>query len=215
MRAEEFYRFGFHPAERDQFAECFGNFGDQRTAGHGNDDVVGKRPAELLGDFVAVRLRAFGIVGAQIHVDEAPLKAVGDLRAEAIDVIVVAVDAHDARAVDGGVEHFGGLEVGGDEDAGVETLLRGLRGDGVGEIAGGRTADGGEIEAARGGESGGDDAILEGKRREADGVIFEIEILQAPLGGELARSDERRAADGVRSGEILRGAEEVRSSATY
>ena len=48
------------------------------------------------------------------------MEAVGDLGAEAIDVIVIAVDAHDARAVDGGVENFGRLEIGGDEDAGVE-----------------------------------------------------------------------------------------------
>jgi len=72
-----------------------------------------------------------------------------------------------------------------------------LRGDGVGEIAGGRAADGGEIEAARGGESCGDDAVLEGEGRKAHGVIFEIEILQAPERGELVRGDQRRAADGV------------------
>src|SRR6202030_2153917 len=98
-------------------------------------------------------------VGTQIHVDEAPLEAVGNLRAQAIHVIVVAVDAHDARAIDRGVEDFGRLEVRGNEDAGIETLLRGLRSDGVGEIAGRRAADGGEMEATRGGESRGDNAI--------------------------------------------------------
>jgi len=41
-------------------------------------------------------------------------------------------------------------------------LLRGLRGDGVGEIAGGGATDGGEIKAARSGESSGDDAVFEG-----------------------------------------------------
>src|SRR2546430_3914387 len=48
-----------------------------------------------------MRLRAFGIVGAKVDVDEAPLEAVGDLRAQTVYVIVVPVDAHDARAVDG------------------------------------------------------------------------------------------------------------------
>jgi len=56
------------------------------------------------------------------------------LRAEAVDVIVVAIDAHDARAVNRGVEDLGGLEVRGNEDASVEALLRGLRSDGVSEI---------------------------------------------------------------------------------
>src|SRR5258708_38408154 len=128
------------------------------------------------------------------------MEAVGDLRAKAIHVVVVAVDAHDARAIDRGVEHLGGLEVRRNEDASVETLLCGLRGDGVGEIAGGRAADGGEIEAARGGESCGDDAVLEGEGRKAPGVIFEIEILQAPARAELMRGDQRRAGDGVWTG---------------
>ena len=110
-------------------------------------------------------LGAFGVVGAQIDVDEAPFEAVGDLRAEAIDVVVVAVDAHDARAVDGGVQDFGGLEIGGNEDAGVEALLRGLRGNGVGKIAGGGAADRFKSKAARGGQSGGDDAVLEGQAK--------------------------------------------------
>ena len=69
----------FDPAERNQFAEGFGDFGDERASGHRYDYVVREAPAKLFGDFVAVRLRAFGIVGAQIHVDEAPLEAVGDL----------------------------------------------------------------------------------------------------------------------------------------
>ena len=76
------------------------------------------------------------------------MKAVGDLRAEAIDVVVVAVDAHDARAVDGSVQNLGGLEIGGNKDAGVEALLRGLRGHGIGKIAGGGTAYGFEIQNA-------------------------------------------------------------------
>ena len=103
LGAEKFNGLGFHPAEGDKFTKRFGNFGDERAAGHGDNDVVGERPAQLLGDFVAVRLGAFGIVRAKIDVDESPLEAIGDLGAEAVDVVVVAVDAHDARTVDSGV----------------------------------------------------------------------------------------------------------------
>ena len=103
---KNFTGFCFHPAQGYEFAKCFGNFCDQRAAGHGHDNVVRQRPTQLLGDFEAVRLRAFGVVRAQIHVDQAPLKTVGDLRAETIDVVVVAVDAHDARAVNGGVQNL-------------------------------------------------------------------------------------------------------------
>ena len=101
-------------------------------------------------------------------------------------MIVVAIDAHDARAVDAVFRIFGGLEIGGNEDAGVKALLCGLGGHGVGEIAGGGAAHGSEVEAARGGKRGGDDAIFKGERREADGIIFEIEIFQAPFRGEFA-----------------------------
>src|SRR5437016_13592320 len=107
-----------------------------------------------------MRFRAFRIVGAQIDVDEAPLKAVGDLRAQAIHMIVVPVNAHDARAVDGGIENFRGLQVGGNEDAGVESFLRGLSCNGVGQSAGGRAAGGGRMNTARSRERRGYETVL-------------------------------------------------------
>src|SRR5215475_1837083 len=97
-----------------------------------------------------MRLGALGVVRAQIHVDQAPVKPIGDLRAETVDVIVVAVDADDAGAVNGGIQNFGRLEIGGDKDAGVEALLGGLRGHRVREVAGGGAADSFKLEAARG-----------------------------------------------------------------
>ena len=81
-------------------------------------------------------LRAFGIIGPQIHIDEAPLEAVGNLRAQPVDVVIVAVDAHDTGTVDGGVQHFCGFEICRNENAGIETLLRCLRGNGIREISG-------------------------------------------------------------------------------
>src|SRR5260370_39826047 len=60
------------------------------------------------------------------------------------------------------------------------------------------------MESARGGESGCGNAILEGEGREANGVVLEIEIFQAPLRGEIARGDQRRAANGAWSYEVFR-----------
>jgi hypothetical protein len=68
----------------------------------------------LLGDLVAYGLGAFGVVGAEVHVDEAPGVLVGDLGAEAVDVVVVAVNADKTRTIDLGVEDLCGFEVGGD-----------------------------------------------------------------------------------------------------
>ncbi len=182
LGAEEADRLVFDEAERDQFVEGFADFGNQRAAGHGNDDVVGQAPAELLGDFKADGLRSFGVVGAQIYVDEAPVVAIGDLRAEAIDVVVVAIDAHQRRAVDLGVENLGRLEIGGDKDEGLEAETRGVRSNGVGKVAGGRAADRIESEGLRIGQCDRDDAIFEAERGHADGVVLDVEIARADAG---------------------------------
>ena len=147
LRAEELHVLWLDQAERDQFLEGLVNLGDERAAGHGHDDVVGQAPAELLGDLIADGLRAFGVVGPQIDVHEAPLVLLADLRAEAVDLVVIAGDAHQARAEDVRAEHLGGLEIGGNEDPGLEAHARRLRGDGVGEIAGGGAAH--DLEAER------------------------------------------------------------------
>src|SRR5207245_7675254 len=128
---------------------------------------------------------------------------IGDLRAETIHMVVVAVDSHDARAVNGGVENFRGLKIGGNEHASVETLLSGLRRDGVGQIAGGRAADSFEFKAARGGQGRCDNTILEGKRRETDRVVLDVEVLYAEFFRKMARGNERRAANGIGRAEIF------------
>src|SRR5262249_37474899 len=157
----------------------------------------GQFPAELFGDFVAVSFRAFSVVGAEIDVDQAPAELVGDLRAQAVDVVVVAVDADDAAAVNGGVQHFGGLEIRREEDGGVEALLRALGGNGIGEVAGRRATDGLEPEALRSRKRRGHYAILKGKRGIVHRVILKVEILYAQAVAEIARPDQRRPSDGL------------------
>ncbi len=121
---------------------------------------------------------------------------VRDQGAEAVDVVVVAVDADEAGTVDQRVEDLGGLEIGGNEDGGLEAEARGLGGDGVGEVAGRGAADGGEAEALGVGERDGDDAILEGERREADGVVLDEEVVGADALAEISGADERGEAYG-------------------
>src|SRR5271156_116526 len=83
LRAEETHFLLFDQAERNQLLEGLADFRDERAAGHRHDNIVGQPPAELLGDLKAHGLRAFRVVGTQIHIDEAPVVAVGDLGAEA------------------------------------------------------------------------------------------------------------------------------------
>ena len=198
LRAEEAHgaRRLLDQAEKDELVEGLADLADQRAAGHGNDDVVRQAPAELLGDLVADGLRAFRVVGAQVDVDEAPVVLVRDQRGEAVDVVVVAVDADEARAIDERVENLRGLEIGGHQDAGLQSEARGLRGDGVREVAGGGAADRVEAELARVGQRNGDDAILEAERGKADGVVLDVEAGGADARAEAAGVDQRREADG-------------------
>ena len=176
--------------ERDQFVESLVDLGDQRAAGHGHDDVVGQAPAKLLGDLIADGLRAFGIVGPQIDVHEAPVVAFADLRAEAIHLIVISGDADQARAEDLRAQHLGRLEIGGDEDPGLEAHARGLRGHGIGQIARGRAAHHLEAEGLGLRQRHGHDAILERKRRETHGVVLQVETREPEARAEARRRDQ-------------------------
>ena len=94
-------------------------------------------PAELLGDLVAQRLGALGVVGPDVDVDERPaLLLAGDLRREPVDVVVVALHGHQRAAVHRGGDDLGALEVLGDEDHGLHAGAGAGRGDRVGEVAG-------------------------------------------------------------------------------
>ena len=183
-------------AQEYQLIEGLANLANQAAAGHGNDDVVRQAPAKLLGNLVADRLRAFGIVRAQIDVDEAPVVLVRDQRGEAVDVVVVAVDADEARTIDQGVEDLGGLQVCGHQDAGLEAKARGLGSDRIGEIAGRRAADRVEAELARVRQRNRDYAILEAERGKADRVVLDVEIGGADARAESAGVDQRGEADG-------------------
>ena len=70
----------------------------------------------------------------------------------------------------------------------------GLRSDGVGEIAGGGAAYRSEAELLGVGERDGDDAVLEGERREADGVVLDEQVSRTNALAKALRADERREA---------------------
>ena len=92
-------------------------------------------------------------------------------------MVVVAVDAHQARAIDLRVENLGRLEIGRHKDVRLQAEARGLRRDRVRQVAGRGAADRGEAEGLRVGERDGNDAILEAQRRKADGIVLDVEIV--------------------------------------
>ena len=139
----------FDEPDGGQFLVGLVDLRQQRAAGHRHHGVPGRAPAQLLRDLEAHRLGAFGVVGPQVHVDEAPAVFARDLRAQAVDLIVSAVDADDARAVHQRVEHLAAFQVGGDQHVARQPGRGGVGRDGVGQVARGRAGDDLETEFPR------------------------------------------------------------------
>ena len=184
---------------------------DLRVESAGRDrshDHVGQLPAELLGDLVAERLRALGVVGAQADVDEAPRQLERELDGEAAAVVVGALDGVDRRAVDGGRDQLLGLEVGRAEHGGLEPLGGGARRDRVGEVPGRRAGQRVEPELLRLRAGDRDDAILERVRR-IGRVELQVELAEAERGGQprrAARAGSDRARGAARRARRRAGA---------
>ncbi len=124
------------------------------------------------------------------------MEALADLRAEPVHLIVVSGNAHQARAKNLRAKNLGRFEIGRDEDPGVKALARGLGGDGVGQIPGGRATDGLESEGFGLRQRHGDDAVLERERGEIDGVIFDVEAARTNARAKARGGDQRRHAHG-------------------
>src|SRR6202030_3371649 len=115
--------------------EVFFDLDDQRAPSHRTDHVIRQAPAQLLGDFEAYRFRSFSVVGSQVYVDEAPVMLVGNLRTEAVDLIVVAGDAYDLCAEDVRTQNLRGLKIRWNKDPSLETFAGGMRSYGISQIA--------------------------------------------------------------------------------
>ena len=117
---------------------------------------------------------------------------VGDLRAEAIDLIVTAGDAHQLSSVNLGAEHLGRLKIGRNKDPGLEPFSRSLSGHGIGQIAGRGAGDRIESKAAGLGKRDRDYPVLEAQSRQADRVVLDREPLCAQFFRQMRRADQRR-----------------------
>ena len=176
----------------------------------GTHDVVGQSPAQLLGDLVANGLRAFGVIRTQVHIHESPVVLVGDLRAQAVHLVVAAGDAHQLRAIHLGAHNLCRLEIGGNEDPGLESVARGLGRDRVRQVAGRGARHGIESERARLRQRHRHHAILKAQRGQADRVVLQVEILRAQLLGQTRRLQQRRESGGHGGLVILRQRQQSR-----
>ena len=163
---------------------------DQRPPRARHHDVVGRPPAELLDDLVAVGLGALGVVRTEVDVDERPAVLVGDLGAEAVDLVVGALDLDEGRIVDERRHHLARLEIGGDEDVRLEAGLGRVRGHRVGEVARRRAGDRVVSKLLRLRQRDRDDAVLERPRRMADRVVLHPYLADPELLREVLRPHE-------------------------
>ena len=167
----------------------------------------GHAPAELLGHLVGQRLGALAVVRPHVDVDERPRAVAGDLHAEPVDVVVVALHGEERRAVDGGRDDLLLLQVGGHEDVALQAVRRGVGGDGVGQVAGRGAGHDPVAELLRLLERDRDDAVLEGVRR-VGRVVLHPHVPQPEGLGQARGLHQRRHARsaGRRSGRRARRA---------
>ncbi len=177
-------------AELHQLGEALVDLGQLRPGGDRDHDLLRQPPAELLGDLVAERLGALGVVGPDVDVHERPaVLLAGDLRGEPVHVVVVAVHGDQRAAVHRGGDDLGPLEVGGDEDDRLHAGAGPGGGHRVGEVAGRGTGEDLAAELAGGRQRDRDDPVLEGVRRVA-GVVLDPEVLDAELATEVVGLDQ-------------------------
>ena len=156
--------------------------------------MLRQAPAELFGDFEAIGLGAFGVIGPQVHVHDRPAVLVGDLGAKAIDVVVIAADADHVRAEDQRAEDFPLLEIVRDHDIAADARLRRMGGGAVGQIAGAGAADRVETELDGLADRDADDPFLVGIGRIVAGIVLDPKFRASQFRGQSIGPLERRKA---------------------
>ena len=169
--------------------------------------MVGELPPELLRRLERDGLRPLGVVRTEVHVHERPRVLLGGLGAEAIHVVVRPVDGHHRGTVHGRRRDLRRLQIGGDEYHRPQAGVRGVRGDGVRQVAGGGARHGVEPELTGLGERHRHHAILE-RVRGIPGLVLHVEVGEAELGAESLGSAERAEPVTEVNGFVPTGGEE-------
>lgn len=200
LSARDFDRLAVDETQIHPLVEALVDFGEHGARRNRDNDMVGRLPAELLGDFVGEGLGTFRVERTQVHVDESPVifvdallvavDSVGNLGAQSVHLIVVAFDGDDVGVIDERVHHFARFEVGGDEHVTVHTRASGMSRHRVGEVARRGTRGSGEPELDGAAECGGDDAIFEAPRR-VGRVVLDVQIADSESAREIATFDKR------------------------
>ena len=112
-----------------KFVGGFPDFRQERSARHGDDDVIWRFPTQLFHRLVEKGLGSFGIIRTDVDVDEGPFIFGADFAAESIDFVVSAADADEIRSKDESPENFSGFQITGNENVTFQTGGGGIGSD--------------------------------------------------------------------------------------
>ena len=134
-------------------------------------------PTELFEEFKTEGFRAFSIERSDVDVNKCPWIDPTNFTAKPVDIVISASDAYDCGTVNEGGDDFADLKIRGDKEKTIQFRYSGVCGNSVGKIASGRTGDSVKVEFLRFAQGDCNNPIFKGKRRMADGVIFDIDLL--------------------------------------
>ena len=116
--------------------------------------MVRRPPAQLFRHFKTESFGPFGVIGTHVDVDKGPFEGIGNLGAELVHLIVIAVDADNRGAVNPGAHHFARLQIRRDEDERPHLRVRTIGRGGAGEVPRGSAGDRIKTQLAGAGKSG-------------------------------------------------------------
>src|SRR5689334_1482586 len=102
-----------------QFFEGLGNLRQDCATRSRQHDVLRQPPSKLFDQLKAERLGAFRVIWAQVDIDEGPAILVGDFATQSVDVIIIATNYDDLRAINGRADYLTRLNPFGHEDDGL------------------------------------------------------------------------------------------------
>ena len=149
-------------ADGIQILEALPHTGDGAAVAHGNGQIVGHFPVQLLGDLQGHGLLALGEVGVDGSVAVVPAVFLDGLGGHFEGFLVVALYGDDIGPEDHQLGHLALGSPLGHENIGFEARGGGIAGQGAGSVAGGGAGDGPGSGLIRLGHGHGAGPVLQG-----------------------------------------------------
>jgi len=138
--------------------------------------MSGKLPTQLLDDLETHRFRSFGIVGAEVNVDESPTVFSCDFRAKAIHVVIRALNSDNVCAENQRTKNFAWFQIRRYQDKALQPRRSCIGRDRICKISGRRACHGTYPKLFGPAKSDRDNAILKGEGGIIDRVVLYVKL---------------------------------------